>query len=79
MKKIHISLFWKFSIAITSIVALFGFLNVILIWDDVYDSFEDELELRGSFIASSIAAQSVTPMLSNDYNALQKLVDNINI
>jgi two-component system NtrC family sensor kinase len=78
MKKIYIPLFWKFTIAIISVVALFGGMNVFLIWKNVYGSLEQELEKRGSYIASSLAAQSVTPILYDDYVNLQKLVDDIN-
>ncbi len=78
MKKISVPLFWQFTIAILTIVALFGTINVLLIWHGIYNSLENELEKRGLFISKSIAEKSVNSLLYDDIADLYKLVDIIN-
>ncbi len=77
MKKISLPLFWKFTIALVLIVVTFGSINALLIWKSVSSSLETELDKRARFIAKSIASQTVTPLLYDDYVTLQKLLDDI--
>lgn len=77
MRTFYLPLFWKFTIAVVLIVALFGSINIAMIWREVYEPLDQELENRGVFIAKSLASQSVAPMLLDDIVSLQKLVDNI--
>lgn len=77
MKTFYLPLFWKFTIAVVFIVALFGGINIALIWREVYEPLDQELENRGIFIAKSLASQAISPMLYEDIVSLQKLVDNI--
>jgi two-component system NtrC family sensor kinase len=59
------------------IVTLFGSINIALIWNEVYEPLDAELESRGIFIAKSLANQAISPMLYEDIVSLQKLVDNV--
>jgi two-component system NtrC family sensor kinase len=75
--KFKLPLFWKFSIAIIFIVIVFGSINSILIYNNVQASLQRETEKRGIFIAKSIANQIISPMLFEDYIALQNTINNI--
>ncbi|MCX6153882.1 MAG: HAMP domain-containing sensor histidine kinase [Candidatus Kapabacteria bacterium] len=77
MKNIYLSLFWKFTIGIIIIVAVFGTINILLINESVVKSLQSESEKRGRYIAINMANQALDPLLYEDYIALQKLVDNI--
>ncbi len=77
MKRFSLPLFWKFTIALTGIVTIFGTVNVVLIWREVYEPLGQELESRGLFIARNLASQAVAPMLYDDVVTLQKLIDNV--
>jgi two-component system NtrC family sensor kinase len=67
-------LFWKYSIAISSTVLLFGTLNLLFIRNQVYNTFENQVEKHGTSIAQSIAERSVEPLLYDDLSALNKLI-----
>lgn len=75
MRKFGLPLFWKFVIAITFIVALFGGINAYFIWSDTQRVLEKESEKRALFIAQSLARQLTVPLLYEDYVAAQKLLD----
>ncbi len=74
--KRHFSLplFWKFSIAIAAIVAVFGSTNLYLLNKSVYQLFESELTHHGLTTAKIIAERSVEPILYDDLAALNNLV-----
>lgn len=78
-KKLHIKLplFWKFVLAIVSIVITFGSINAYLIWKDIRGSLENELEKRAFVLGKSLAEQTVTPLLFEDYVTVQKLLDDV--
>ncbi len=71
MTHIKFPLFWKFSIAIIMIVALFGTINTLLITRSVSASLEKELAKRGEFIGNSLAKYAVRLLLYEDYVTLQ--------
>jgi two-component system, NtrC family, sensor kinase len=74
VKRIQLPLFWKFSIAIASTVILFGSLNLLFIRNQVYKTFENQIEKHGISIALSIAERAVEPILYDDLSALNKLL-----
>ena len=74
-KRFFFPIFWKFAIAIVAIVAIFGSINIYLIWSKVYQALETESQNRGHFISHSIAEQAVNPMLYADYITLQRLLN----
>lgn len=74
MKRVQLPLFWKFSIAIASTVLLFGSLNLLFIRNQVYKTFENQIEKHGISIAKSIAERAVEPILYDDPSALNKLL-----
>lgn len=76
-KKIKLTLFWKFTIAIVAIVILFGSINSILIYRNVQSALKEESEKRGLFIAKSLAGHIVSSFLFEDYMALQNTINNV--
>lgn len=73
--RFQLPLFWKFAIAIVTIVLIFGSINLYLIWRGIYDPLESEFQHRGEFVAQNIAHQSIGPVLYEEYSTLQKMVD----
>ncbi|MDX9770387.1 MAG: ATP-binding protein [Tenuifilaceae bacterium] len=74
MKRVQLPLFWKFSIAIAATVLLFGSLNLLFIRNQVYRTFENQIEKHGISIAKGIAERAVEPILYDDLSTLSKLV-----
>ncbi|RMH78556.1 MAG: two-component sensor histidine kinase, partial [Calditrichaeota bacterium] len=77
MKRFFVPLFWKFSLAIIAVVAVFGSINIYLIWDRVYAALQRESQKRGIYISRSLARQLVDPLLYEDYVTAQNLLVNI--
>lgn len=77
MRRFYLPLFWKFIIAIISIVALFGSVNVILILRNVTDSLQKESQKRIRFIVENLADQAIDLILFEDFIPLQNFVDGI--
>lgn len=73
-KHFSLPLFWKFSIAIAAIVAVFGSTNLYLLNKSVYQLFESELTHHGLTTAKIIAERSVEPILYDDLASLNNLV-----
>ncbi|MDP2089391.1 MAG: ATP-binding protein [Flavobacteriaceae bacterium] len=73
-KPSSISLFWKFTIAIVTIVALFGTINLYFISYSVYDLFEKEINRHGITTAKGVAERSVDDILYKDISNLNRLV-----
>lgn len=70
----QLPLFWKFSIAIGATVLLFGSLNLMFIRNQVYNTFENQIEKHGISVARSIAERAVEPILYDDLAALNRLL-----
>ncbi|MEG8945709.1 ATP-binding protein [Rosettibacter firmus] len=75
--RFRLPLFWKFSIAIITIVMIFGSINSILIYNNVQRSLQSETEKRALFIARSISNQIIPSILFEDYITLQNTINNI--
>lgn len=73
-KQLNIPLFWKFSIAITGTVVVFGLINLYFTNYAVYDLFESELIRHGKITATGIAERSIVPIAYGDLAALDRLV-----
>lgn len=71
---VQLPLFWKFSIAIGATVLLFGSLNLLFIRNQVYKTFENQIEKHGISVARSIAERAVEPILYDDLAALNRLL-----
>ena len=67
-------LFWKFTIAISTTVLLFGTINLLYIRSQVYRTFEAQIEKHGISIAMSIAEGSSEPILYDDLVALDNII-----
>lgn len=74
MKSVQLPLFWKFSIAITSTVLLFGSLNLLFIRNQVYKTFENQIEKHGVSVALGVSERAIEPILYDDLSALNKLL-----
>ncbi len=79
MRKFSLPLFWKFTIAIIFIVAVFGSINVYLLYQSVFSSLEKELDKRALLIVKTLAAQATNPIVYDDIVSLQKLVDDLQL
>ncbi|MGV8947293.1 MAG: ATP-binding protein [Lutibacter sp.] len=75
-KPSFLSLFWKFTIAILTIVALFGYINLFFINNTIYTLFEKEINYYGINNAKGIADNSVSLILYDDIVSLDKMVSN---
>lgn len=69
---IKFNLFWKFAFAITSIVIIFGSVTEYITSKNVKDLLEKEYQRRGVYIVNHLAAESIQPLLLEDYMALRK-------
>jgi len=76
-KSIQLPLFWKFAIISTIIVVIFGSINIFLLWNSVYQSFEKEIDKRCTVLAKIIAEKSLTPIVYNDALNLHNILDEI--
>jgi two-component system NtrC family sensor kinase len=76
MKKLYLPIFWKLFIAIVITVAVFAFLNIIFVWNKVFQTMESEISKRGINIAKNLANQSIYYLLYKDLSTLQILVEN---
>ncbi len=74
LNKVRLPLFWKFAIAISVIVILFGTLNLLFIRYQVYRTFEAQIERNGLSISSMAAKQLVDPMLYNELGTVNKVL-----
>lgn len=74
LNKVRLPLFWKFAIAISIIVILFGTLNLLFIRYQVYRTFEAQIERNGLSISSMAAKQLVDPMLYNELGTVNKVL-----
>jgi two-component system, NtrC family, sensor kinase len=71
-----LSLFWKFAIAISATVLLFGLINLYFVNYAIYDLFEKELIKYGNFTGKDVAERSIELILYDDISELNKtLVD----
>ena len=73
-KKIRIPLFWKFTLGITIVVAIFGTINIVLIHRIIYSSLEDELQQRSLYISRTISERAIDQLLFDDIVGLNRLV-----
>lgn len=73
---LFLSLFWKFTIAIVAIVALFGSINLFFINNTIYSLFEKEINNYGINNAKGIADNSISFILYDDSASLDKMVSN---
>jgi two-component system NtrC family sensor kinase len=77
MKKLRLPLFWKFTIAIITIVSIFGSINILMLKRTISLSLENESEKRGKFIAHYLANMVVNPMLYENYILIQRWLENV--
>ena len=75
--RFKLPLFWKFSLAIISIVLIFGSINSILIYNNVQTALQSETKKRALFIANSISNQITSSILFEDYISLQNTLNSI--
>ncbi len=78
-RTINIPLFWKFTIMISIVVAIFGFINIYLLWTSVYTSFEQEIDKRCRVLAKIVSEKALTPMVYGDNLNLYKIMDEIKL
>ena len=74
MKNKFLPLFWKFTLAILLIVAIFGSLNLYFINDAFFELSNKEINRHCITTANIIAERSIDPILYNDIPYLDKMV-----
>jgi two-component system, NtrC family, sensor kinase len=72
--KIRIPLFWKFTLGIFVVVALFGTINIVLIHRIIYSSLEEELQQRSLYISRTISERAIDQLFFEDIVGLNRLV-----
>lgn len=72
--KVKLPLFWKFAIAISFTVILFGALNLLFIRYQVYRTFEAQIERTGISIGRLTAEQLVDPILYNEIAIINQVL-----
>ncbi|MCF6242587.1 MAG: HAMP domain-containing histidine kinase [Bacteroidales bacterium] len=76
-KSINIPLFWKFTIISTIVVAIFGSINIYLLWTSVYKSFEQEIDKRCKVLAEIVSKKALSPMVYDDKLMLYNILNDI--
>ncbi len=76
-EKSKVPLFWKFTIGMVVVVALFGSINVALVHRIIFSSLEDELQQRSIFISQVISQRAINYMLFDDVVAMNVLLDEV--
>ena len=76
-KTFRLPLFWKFAIRSTIIIAMFGTINIYLLWSSVYKSFEKEIDKRCKVLAKIVSDKSLTPLVYGDDLSLYNILDEI--
>ena len=74
LNKPYLPLFWKFSIAITVVVIIFGSINFSLIKDNITQTLEKELRFRLQFIINTLSGQLTNSVLFGDYLSIQTII-----
>ena len=77
MKIIKLTLFRKFIIITILIVFIFGFINILFLWNSVYHSFEKEIDKRCVVLSKIISEKIVTPMVYGDILNMYNILDDI--
>jgi signal transduction histidine kinase len=75
MKTINLPLFWKFSIITVVVVLIFGTINIFLLWNSVYRSFEKEIDKRSKVLSSIVAEKVSTPIVYDDIVSIYTILD----
>lgn len=73
--KLYLPLFWKFSIAITVVVFVFGTINYSLIRQNFSKTLENELMHRLNFIINTISEQLTNSLLLDDFLSIQTIIN----
>jgi len=76
-RTIRIPLFWKFALMSIIIVAIFGSVNLYMLWSSVYTSFEKEIDKRCKVLAKIVSDKALTPMVYDDNLSLYTILDEI--
>ena len=77
--KRYLPLFWKFSIAITIVVIIFGTINYSLIRNNITNTLENELKHRLNFIVNTLAEQLSNSVLISDFLSIQTIINTAKI
>lgn len=75
MRTLRLNLFWKFSLAILVMVAVFGSINAYFIWRNVQIALEEESQKRGLYISKHLAEEVVPQLLYEDYVAILRMLE----
>ncbi len=71
----YLPLFWKFSIAITVVVIIFGSINYSLIRTNLTNTMRNELNRRLVFVSKTVSEHIVNCLLNNNYESIQRIIN----
>ncbi len=77
MKLVNLPLFWKFAITITGLVFVFGLINMFILWESVYRSFENEIDKRSVVLSTIISEKAVDPIVYDDVVSLYDILNDM--
>ena len=77
MKIVHISLFKKFAFVATMVVIIFSIINLVILWQSGYKSFEKEIDKHSKVISRIIAENAIQPIIYDDYVSVYRVIDQI--
>ncbi len=74
-KIINFPLFWKFFSIAVIIVLIFGSINIFLLWNSVYRSFEKEIDKRCIILSSIVADKVFSPVVYDNVVNIYSVLD----
>ena len=77
MKIIKLTIFNKFIIPAILVVLVFGLINILFLWNSVYNSFEKEIDKRCIVLSKIISEKIATPMVYGDILNMYNILDDI--
>ncbi len=76
-KIFNIPIFWKFAFVSIIVVVIYGSINIYMLWNSVYYSFEKEIDKRSNILAQIVAEKALEPMVYGNNTSLYSILDEI--
>ncbi len=76
-KIINFPIFWKFAFVSIVVVVIYGSINIYMLWNSVYNSFEKEIDKRSNILAQIVAEKALEPIVYGNNVSLYSILDEI--
>ena len=76
-KIFNFPIFWKFAFVSIVVVVIYGSINIYMLWNSVYYSFENEIDKRSNILAQIVAEKALEPMVYGNNISLYSVLDEI--